>query len=306
MSAPQVCIIILNWNGLQDTTECLESLRQITYTSYAVVVVDNGSKGDDVAVLRQKFGDYICVIENNRNYGFAEGCNIGMQYALASFEPDYILLLNNDTVVDRGFLSELVSVAESEPSVGIAGPKVYLHNEPDRVQSAGGRINWWTGQATIRGWSETDSGQFDEIAEVDWVTGCAMLVKRRVISDVGLLYAPYFMYFEETDWCARCRKAGYRIVYVPGAKLWHKRHLDAGKMESLPLYYWTRNRFLFMKRNATKPQLVSFLLHFFFREALAPVTLSVRQRAPGLFWSYCKGTFAGVSLMLRKEIADAW
>jgi hypothetical protein len=137
-SHPKVSIIVLNWNGLEDTIECLESLRKITYPNYGVIVVDNGSEGNDVEVLKEKFGDYIHIIENDRNYGTAEGYNIGMRHAFESLASEYILLLNNDTVVDADFLIELVTVAERNGHIGMVGPVIYDYYDPTRVRSAGG------------------------------------------------------------------------------------------------------------------------------------------------------------------------
>src|SRR4030042_2187559 len=137
---PKVSIIILNWNGLEDTIECLNSLKKITYPNYKVILVDNGSKGNDARVLREKFGDYIHLIENDRNYGYAKGVNIGIRYALANSASEYILLLNNDTVVAPDFLNQLVKLAESDSSVGIVGPKTYYYGSSSRLESIGARL----------------------------------------------------------------------------------------------------------------------------------------------------------------------
>ena len=128
MIYPRVSVVILNLNGLEHTLECLESLKKITYPNYDVIVVDNASNGDDVKILREKSGDYVHIIENDKNYGFAEGSNIGMRYALRTFCPAYLLLLNNDTVVAPDFLDELVKVAESSDEIGIVGPKIYYYD----------------------------------------------------------------------------------------------------------------------------------------------------------------------------------
>lgn len=298
----KVSIVVLNWNGLVDTVECLESLKRITYTDYDVIVVDNGSHGDDAKVLKRKFGDYVHIIENDKNYGFAEGCNIGLRYALANHNPDYILLLNNDTIVDPNFLTELVKVAGSDLSIGIVSPKIYVYYEANKIQSAGGKINWWSGRTIIVGFNETDRGQFDEVRDRDWVSGCSLLIRSCVIRDIGFIYAPYFTYFEEVDWCVRCRRAGYKIVYIPKAKIWHKKHLIAGTMEGRALYYWARNRFLFMSRNASKLQFISFMAHFFFREALEPWKLAVKQRDVKLLLNYWKGTYDGIKLICGRGI----
>ena len=123
---PEVSIIILNWNGLEDTIECLESLKKITYPNYKLIIVDNGSEGNDVAVLRHRFGSYIHIIEKDKNYGFTEGNNIGMRYALKG-EARYILLLNNDTIVDPDFLSNLIKVAAGDPKIGLLIFCIFFH-----------------------------------------------------------------------------------------------------------------------------------------------------------------------------------
>lgn len=299
---PKVAIIILNWNGLEDTVECLESLKGMTYSNYEVVLVDNGSEGNDAEILRKRFGDYIHLIENDKNYGFAEGCNIGMKYALSNLNPDYILLLNNDTVVDPKFLTELVQVAESDSSIGIVGPKIYYHDQPNKFQSAGGQISWWTGQESLVGCTQVDSGQFDEIREVDWVIGCALLIKRETIREIGLLHAAYFAYVEETDWCARCASSGYRIVYVPRAKVWHKRRIPVDRVDELGIYYMTRNQFLFMKRNATKLQFISFLTHFFLRRfPFTAAGLLIRHKDLPSLARYVAGIRDGIRLTLKGD-----
>jgi GT2 family glycosyltransferase len=232
MSA-KVCIIILNWNGLDDTVECLESLKKITYPSYEVVVVDNASSGNDVQVLREKYSDYAHIIANDKNYGFSEGNNIGMRYALEK-QHDYVLLLNNDTVVDRSFLSELVTVAESDGKVGIESAKVYFYDFPNRLWHVGGKVNWSLGTFKTYGVGQEDVGQFDEIADRGFVYATAMLISKRVMSTVGLLDSTFFFGIEEYDYCYRAVKAGFRVVYVPKAKIWHKIGASRKKLASYP------------------------------------------------------------------------
>ena len=298
---PKVSIIILNWNGLEDTIECLDSLKKITYPDYSVIVVDNGSAGNDVQLLKEKFGDYIQIIENDKNYGFAEGNNIGIRYALKNSHLDYILLLNNDTIVDPEFLAELVNVAASDPLIGIAGPKVYWHDEPRKIQSAGGRIDWWSGETSLIGVGEIDKGQFDHAKDVDWVIGGGLLIKRQVLERIGLLYQPYFAYFEEADWCTQCKKAGYRVVYVPGAKLWHKGAATTARIGGMRLYYMTRNRFLFMKRNATGLQFACFFVRFFLRDvAFTTISILALQRDLKSLTKFYTAICAGISLSLGR------
>jgi len=232
MNYPKVSIIILNWNGLDDTIECVESLKKMTYPNYEVIVVDNASEGDDVRILGEKFGDYVHVIENDRNYGFAEGNNIGIRYALSK-RTDYVLLLNNDTVVDAEFLTELVRVAEEDNKAGILGGKIYYYASPNRFQSVGGKMNWWLGRFKDYSGQE-DVGQYDQVAERDFVYATAMFIKRAVIERIGFLDSSLFFGMEDYDYCARATKAGFRVLYVPGAKVWHKQGASRRKLPDYP------------------------------------------------------------------------
>ena len=214
---PKVSIIILNWNGLEDTVECLESLKDIDYPNYEIIVVDNGSTDGSCDFLKANF-PYVRLIENNENLGFAEGNNCGIRQASGK----YVLLLNNDVVVDRYFLKELVNVAESDPAIGAVGAVAYYYDDPQRIWQAAGMISWNRGRIRIVGRNEVDEGQFNEVTEVDYVPGCSMLVRRELFERVGYLDPKYFVYYDETDWCIRAQRAGYRVLYAPRAKVWHK------------------------------------------------------------------------------------
>jgi GT2 family glycosyltransferase len=219
---PKVSIIILNWNSCEDTIECIESLKEIDYRNYEIIIVDNASSGDDVKILQDRFGDYIHIIANGRNEGFAGGCNIGMHYALEK-GTDYILQLNNDTIVDARFLSEMIKVAEDDSAIGITGSKIYYYRYPSRLQSVGGKMNWWLGQRTMCGWDEEDTGQYDTLTERDFVIGTSLLVKKIVIDKISFLdNINFFCSFEDIDYCTRAKRAGFKIVYVPESKIWHK------------------------------------------------------------------------------------
>jgi len=215
---PQVSIIILNWNGLRDTIECLESLRRISYPNYNVFLVDNASAGNDVAVLREKFGDYLHIIQNDQNYGFAKGNNIGIRYAL-EMTADYVLLLNNDTVVDPSFLDELVGVAEADKIVGIACPVIYWYHQPDQI--------WFSGQRKVnlfRG-TITPDRQMDvshPVLHTEFATGAAMLIRADTIRRLGFLPEDYLFGVEDIDYSLRVLRQGLKIAVVARAKVWHK------------------------------------------------------------------------------------
>ena len=273
---PKVSLVVLNWNGLENTIECLESLQKITYANYEVIVVDNGSAGNDAQVLRERFGGYAHIIQNDRNYGYTGGNNIGMRHALSNSSPDYFLILNNDVDVAPDFLTEMVNVAEGDDSIGIVGPKVYYYDFPNIIQSAGCRIGMRRGISTSIGNKEIDNGQYDAVREMDHVMGCCLLIKREVVEKVGMFDESYFCYWDEVDYCTRARKTGYKVIYAPKARMWHKKRLRAKLWAKLwakismeqqatasSYYYWARNNFRFMRKHASKSQYRSFLLYYF-------------------------------------------
>jgi GT2 family glycosyltransferase len=293
---PKIVIVILNWNGLLDTLECLSSIQKVVYSNYEVVVIDNGSKGNDAEIIRSKFGNFVCVIEEEKNLGFAGGNNVGIRWALRS-DAKYVLLLNNDTVVDPSFLMELVNISQNDEEIGIVGPKIYYYEDPNRIYSAGGKVNLWTGNAPLIGWRENDVAKFENVEEVDYVTGCALLIKKETIKKIGFLSEIYFAYYEETEWCLKARKAGLRVIYVPKARIWHKDPvIKTNKTNALRIYYMTRNRFIFVKRNSSSFQFCVFALFFL----MTDLTFKMRDHLfmrPKVLVAYLKGVFDGIYLI---------
>ncbi len=230
-------------------------------------------------MLRNTFGDFIFLIKNGKNYGFTEGNNIGMRYAIKK-GTDYILLLNNDTVVDPSFLSELVKAAESDLKIGIVGPKIYYYDNPKMIWFAGGKISMWRCNTWHTGKGEIDDGKYDSFQDVDYITGCALLVKKQVIENIGLLDTDYLSYYEDADWCVRAKRQGYEIMYAPKARLWHKGSSSTGggytSYDSLfRAQRKGRNILLFMRKNAKLKHWLLFpffglvgFVHIIMREAL--------------------------------------
>lgn len=246
IKTPEVAIIILNWNGIVDTLACLASLSRLDYPTYKIIVVDNGSCDDSVTAIRVAYPQVI-LIETGDNLGYVGGNNIGLNHA-STLGADYALLLNNDTEVAPDFLSVLIQAAEADPKVAIVGPLIYYFDQPERVWSAGGVIDRQQGNTYLLGLNEVDQGQFGSTPRaVDFVTGCALLIKTSVIEQVGLLDPRFFAYYEETEWCARAAQAGFKILFVPQAKIWHRISLVAREASPQVHYYMTRNRLLFLK-----------------------------------------------------------
>jgi GT2 family glycosyltransferase len=285
---PKVAVIVVNWNGLDDTLDCLTSLRTITYPRYETIVVDNGSTGDDAAVIQQRQGDSIRLIASPRNLGFAGGCNLAIKEALAG-DCEYLLLLNNDVTVDRRFLDELVNAAEGLPDAAALCPKIYFQDPPNLICSTGGRVHAWRGTAEQVGRGQEDRGQFDALAQREYADGACMLIRREALEKVGLLDEEYFAYWEETDWCAGASEAGYRCYYVPTSRVWHKTARSQAP-DAEYHYLFRRNALLFLRKRKSRLHLLSAVLLYLF--VFAPFYLLRHPRAvrrlPGearaLFW----------------------
>ena len=333
---PDVNIIILNWNGWEDTVECLESLYQNEYDNYSVILVENGSEDNSLEKINEycrgelklssKFFNYqtdnkpikfieideneaskikiadenLIIIKNRRNQGFARGNNLGIKFALNNFHPDYILLLNNDTVVHPKFLIELINIAQSNDEIGFTGPKTYLYDNENVIQAAGGgNIDFLMGESQEVAFMEKDNEKFDKNVEIEYVGGSCLLVKREVIEKIGLLDENYFMYWEDVDWCFNGREAGYKSIYSPKSKIWHK--YGTSSQNYFKTYYHNRNRIYFMRKHSPQISYRKFRNHYL-KEILKESGYQlIYQRNWKLFKSLVKGTIEGFRLTPHKK-----
>lgn len=247
MKQPLTYIIILNWNGWQDTAECVDSCLKLTYFDFRILIVDNGSTDNSVSLLRARFPD-IELIQTGNNLGFAGGNNSGIRHA-TDHGADYVWILNNDTIVDPSALSELVNAAQLNDTIGIVGSKIFFYSQPEVIWFAGGWLQYWRGTNGHIGQLEKDEGRYDEPAEVDYITGCSLLIRREVITKVGLMDERFFLIFEEVDWNQRVKEHGYKILYVPTSKVWHKVSMSIGADTPAYFYYLVRNSLLFTRKH---------------------------------------------------------
>lgn len=247
---PHVWIVIVNWNGRDDTLAAVRSCLALTYPAFTIAVVDNGSTNDSVPVLREAFAaeERVVLLETGRNLGFAGGNNVAIREALAR-TAEYVWLLNNDTEVDPGALTSLVDALEADPRAGMAGSKIYYHSRPNVIWYAGGELDPRDGHSMHVGEGLTDQGQFDTPGETGYITGCSLLVRREVIETIGEMPEQYFVYWEEVDWNASAHEAGYKTLYVPGSRVWHKVSASISARRGLQLRYEMRNRLLFYARH---------------------------------------------------------
>jgi len=356
---PNIFIIILNWNGWQDTIECLESLQKITYPNYQIIIVDNGSSDNSVKKIKKwcsgelpidsifikfmpelkpvKFIEYdevtarkggelnkenelknmppnrkLLIIQTNENLGFAGGNNLGIKYALKR-GAEYILLLNNDTVVDENIVANLMEPMRNDPKIGIVGAVNYYYTEPNKIWGSGAIIqNWWINSRIDISHNKIDAGQFGDFRNVDYIPGSCMSIKKEVFEKIGLFDERFFLDFEETDFSIRAKRAGYDIVSTFKAKIWHKVSKAKGKQSAnkgniTGVYFYNRNIPLFLIKNSPKICLITSLpLHFsyilfryfktkFFSKEKAYNYMLKRVLIDSLFYNYGKGSLDNIS-----------
>jgi len=242
---PLVSIITVNYNQAEVTCALIESLNRITYPNFEVIVIDNASPDDDPSIIKQRYPNVI-FIENPINYGFAAGNNFGLMRARGK----YLLLLNNDIEVPSNFMEPLINKLEKNPQIGAVSPKIKFYYQPDTLQYAGYTpINYVTMRNTAIGYWQKDIGQYNEDRETAYAHGAAMMVPMEVVKKVGLMSYIFFLYYEEADWCARIKAAGYQIWFVHNSQVLHKESVSTGRLSALKIYYQNRNRIVFMRRN---------------------------------------------------------
>jgi GT2 family glycosyltransferase len=257
---PKVIIVVLTWRNYEVTKDCLYSLRKLDYPNFEVVLVDNGSADGSAERLASEFPE-VRLIKNEKNLGFPAGNNVAIRDAMER-NPDYFLLLNNDTLVAPDFLSKLVKVAESDDRIGIVNPKILYFEPPDRVWFGGGYYKPWWSTGKVRGENRRDVGEYNDTREISFVTGCAFLIKTGVVRQIGLLDEIFFLGFEDLDWTVRALRAGFRAFYVGSAVIWHKSSYDTKKNLGKPIidFYRTRNSILFARKHVSFRHWPGFLL----------------------------------------------
>ncbi|MGK7881879.1 MAG: glycosyltransferase family 2 protein [Crocosphaera sp.] len=255
---PKITIVILNWNGKQDTLDCLESVLTIDYDNYQIVVVDNGSKDDSVIKIKEQYPE-VMLIENNANLGYAEGNNVGIRYAVSA-QSDYVLLLNNDTIVDRNLLKNFLEASQVHPKAAIFGAKIYYLDTPNKIWFAGGTWDSEKAESEHIGLNQIeDNRTWNQIKEVDYACGCALLVKAEVVQKIGLLEPRFFLTWEELDLCYSAKKLGYQCLFVPDALVWHKVSASfvGGAYSFHQQYFMERNRLLWVEKHLSLLEIIS-------------------------------------------------
>jgi len=310
-------IVVLNWNGYTDTLECLHSLDKISYPNYGIVVVDNGSSNDSVQKIREAFPK-IPILEMDQNHGFAGGNNPGIEWAL-DHHAEWVLLLNNDTVVAPDFLEHLMAAAKEKPLAGVLGGKI-LRYQTDVIDHLGGYWDEKKGEFFSAHTGSQDHPYF-EMEAADYVCGACMLIRKECLERVGFLEPRFFLFWEETDFCYRAQRAGWEVWTAPKAKIWHK--VSSSFIGGKPHmhYFWWRSRLLWMARNCSieekralyrqiiVPQAIKMARYFLIKSILFVFDRQEKKREEirryragcrGIF-DYWRGSFGNCPHWLVKE-----
>jgi GT2 family glycosyltransferase len=280
---PKVAIIMTTWNGLKDTQECLNSFKKVIYPNFHLIIVDNGSKVDEASILRKEykkiFPNLTC-LRTEKNYGYIGGCNIGLRYAMEKINPTYLLIMNNDVLVDPTFLTNLVSAMEADDSVGMASPKIYCYPERRRIMYDGVyKINLgWRFQSI---WKPTK-----KTSETDFVTACCLLVKSNVIKQVGFPDPRFFLTaFDTVEYSLRAKRKGFKLFFVPSSKIWHKLSRAAISWDFTRRYKFEIEGFVYCCSLRAKAYQLPSLIFFYFLiflknrlEGLMELLFSARKR----------------------------
>lgn len=286
----ELSIITVNYNGYKDTCELIDTLP-LDDKSLEVIVVDNGSRDDEAALLKQRY-PAITAIRSERNVGFAGGNNIGMKASSGK----YLFLVNNDTIFKNRNFHNLTSRLCSSPTIGMVCPKICFAYDERKIQFAGyTKLSPVTLRNRAIGYNEDDCGQHDTAYPTPYAHGAAMMIKRSAIESAGPMPECYFLYYEELDWSVRLHEAGYEIWYDPSFTIYHKESRSTGTDSPLKTFYITRNRLLFAKRNTNG---IERLAAYFYLITIASLKNIITHSIKGRF-DLVKSTVSGIVNFLK-------
>lgn len=273
-NAPLISVITINYRQSVVTNQLLDSLQHISWSNFEVIVVDNSCNGDAKNIISGI--PQAKLIVNPINNGFAGGNNLGIKHA----KGEYILLLNNDTEVEPGFIEPMVAIFEKDAKAGMVSPKIKYFEAPDTIQYAGfSNMNPFTLRMHAIGHKRSDSIIYNYIKKTPFAHGCAVMIPRSLIDQIGLMPEDYFLYYEEHDWSFKVKKAGYSIYYQPKSVVYHKESVSVVKNSPLKTYYLNRNRILFMRKNFSSFRKIMALIYLIL--VSVPVNIIIRAITGG-------------------------
>jgi len=286
MNQPPVGVVIVNHNLMDSLRETIESFKKVNYPNLQIVVSDNASTDGSLEMVRQFFPD-IHLLAHKEEQGYARAASLGM--AFLADKTKYIFSTTNDVIVDVEILNVLVDYAENDPKAGVLGTKIYFFDRPQVIWHAGARIHPLHGHSFHIGWERKDSPRYDRVRECDFVTGCGFLLRSQVVKKIGYFNEKLIFYSEDADLCYRVREEGFKVIYIPGAKMWHKVSTTLAKNRPLQLRYSTRNSLYLLQRHKVGFYPLSLLVNLFcvcpFKMALFALVLR---------WKNSIGIFRGI------------
>lgn len=296
-AAPTVYVVILTFNKWELTRACIASLIRQDYSDYHIIVVDNGSMDRTVENVHQQFPE-VTVIVNEANLGFAAGSNVGIQTALEN-KADFILMLNNDTVVPQNLLRVLVQHAQSLPDVGILTPRIFHYDNPESLWFAGSRRHWLLLEAVDFG--PVGARRYvkpDELHTLDYIFGTVMLVPAEVFKKVGLFDESFFLYYEDMDFSLRVQSAGYKLYYIPDVGVQHHISSSTSSMPAMRYYHKARGSVIFFRKHANGVRL-PFIIPYRLGSMLGTLIRLGRKRKWRVIQAYLLGLWHGLKVRLQ-------
>jgi hypothetical protein len=293
MKYPRVIVLILSYNGKYLLQEAIDSYLENDYPNFEVVIIDNGSSDGTLEFVKEKFSK-VKVIRTEKNLGYSGGFNLGLNFAFNGNGADYVLVSNNDVKADKRLISALVKEAETDEKIGFVTGKVYYYDKPNILQTVGKKEDpvRWNGDHI--GNKEEDKGQYDKIYERCFIDDIFTLISKNVYKDIGGYDTMFFLQGEEYDWQARAKKSGYKIMYTPFAKLWHKESMTIGKVSALKAYYDARNPMLVILRHRS-PQFFRRYFRFHVRKRIFRGSLvALKQSRLSVAIAKWQGFFSGI------------
>lgn len=286
---PSIYSVLLNWNGFDDTVSCIESLKKSVLPLTRIIVLDQASADGSGARLAQQYedDDRILMICNEKNYGFAEGVNIGIQHAM-NMGSEFVFLINNDTIVDKNCLQYLYEVLSRDPSAAAAGPAVMYYSNPGKLWQGGGFFSMLKMGVVVPGKGKMLIEQPTSL--VTFLTGCAVLIRMETFRKVGLFHTSYFFYMEDVDFALRIREAGMRMYFVPTARVLHKiDDIAVNRTSPFVLYHLARSTVIMLRKRFSGPR------------RWYGIMLQLGLYTPFRFWQILKGGsgWASVAAWLR-------
>ncbi len=296
----KVIVLVLSYNGKYLLDECLTSYTQNSYKNKEIVVIDNGSTDNTKQYVEENYPS-VKVLRTEVNLKYSGGFNFGFKYAFDEQKCDYVLVTNNDIKADRELINELVKVAETNDRIGFVTGKVYYYDEPNVLQTVGKKehpILWSGGHI---GNKEEDKGQYDEVCERYFADDVFTLVRKQLYDDIGGYDTIFEFQSEEYDWQARAKEKGYKIMYTPFAKLWHKESMTIGKASAFKLYYDAKNPFIVVMKHKS-PEFIRKYFWYHLKNSIVLTSLvSIKRLNFKVLFAVWRGFLSAIIWGIRQR-----